>query len=649
VTTSPPDSRVDELRQQLKTLGYLDAGVDRFVLGPARESRRPLTIALLASARIGLLGALLLGPAAAIGLSGRLPGLVTGPRDAAVVALYLAVLFGAAVALIAFVASMLVAAVPPASDGEAGGRVRKLAVGAGTLVSIACLIYLTLWWQTANAGLGWASPVWTAFALLVAASISLLLGHAVTITALALTMAGSGGGVPSRVPGSSWRVQLTGGAAAFAGAAALLVLTAPAVGRGGEPPPLTVVSGGTRVRLFAIDGFDPQLFAEVSRQGRVPALSAFGIGGGARETRTALAELQGESTADPARAWTTLATGQPPRVHGVERLETRRVAGLQGSLGGAAESPMVRTLRGATDLVRLTRPAVASGAERRTKTLWEVASDAGLRTAVVNWWATWPAPADKGVILSDRATLRLETGGALDAEIAPGEVYERLQGRWAAIKAAAAGEAKKLSDSVEEDARGLLQRSAELDAVQILMADEIATEGVDLVCVYLPGLDLVQHGLLTSADGSAIPASVLARRIESLRAYYSYLDALLGRRVTPGGQDLVAILTGPGRVERTAAAVLALRGPIVSPQVAAAVAGHAVDVTPTLLYALGVPVARDLPGRVLSEMFDDEFLRRYPVREVATYGVPFSPSAPREGRPLDQEMIDRLRSLGYVR
>ncbi len=57
------DRRVDDLRQQLRELGYLDAGVDRFVLGPATAARPPLTIALLASLRVGCLAALLLGPA----------------------------------------------------------------------------------------------------------------------------------------------------------------------------------------------------------------------------------------------------------------------------------------------------------------------------------------------------------------------------------------------------------------------------------------------------------------------------------------------------------------------------------------------------------------------------------------------------------
>jgi hypothetical protein len=48
-------------------------------------------------------------------------------------------------------------------------------------------------------------------------------------------------------------------------------------------------------------------------------------------------------------------------------------------------------------------------------------------------------------------------------------------------------------------------------------------------------------------------------------------------------------------------------------------------------------------------MFTEPFVARYPVRFVATYGTPMATELQRSGAPLDQEMIDRLRSLGYVR
>ena len=84
--------------------------------------------------------------------------------------------------------------------------------------------------------------------------------------------------------------------------------------------------------------------------------------------------------------------------------------------------------------MRLTRPTLTTGLQRRSKTFWEVAAGFGFRTAVVNWWATWPAPDDAGVVLTERATLRLERGGELDAEIAPPPLYAALRGAWPTLR-----------------------------------------------------------------------------------------------------------------------------------------------------------------------------------------------------------------------
>ena len=52
------------------------------------------------------------------------------------------------------------------------------------------------------------------------------------------------------------------------------------------------------------------------------------------------------------------------------------------------------------------------------------------------------------------------------------------------------------------------------------------------------------------------------------------------------------------------------------------------------------------PARRWSVCSTAAFAQRYAVRHVATYGRPDSRRALRAGQPLDQEMIDRLRSLG---
>lgn len=631
------EDRVDQLRQQLRALGYLDAGVDRFVLGPATGARRPLTIAALGSVRIGVLAAALLGPAAAAGISTRFPGLITGTSDAIVVALYLALLFGAAATIISFLASLIVARMPLSWIGH---RARTVSRAAGVAVGGACLAYLTLWWRIANPDLATVAPLWTVSALAIAVVISLLLGHASTITAFAVIVASHPEAAPPSQQRSVWKLTVGTGIVAFGAAAALLLMTAPAPPSQGPSPNLAVVSPGVRVRVIAIDGFDPAAMAALTPAGRAPNLTRMLSAGAIR--------ISASDARDPARDWTTIATGQPPEVHGVHGLETRRVAGLRGSVTSGMQAGIGRALRGATDMLRLTRPSTASGTELRSKTIWEVAADAGLRTAVVNWWATWPASTagvNPPVVISDRATLRLERGGALDGEIAPAALYERLRADWPAIRDEAQRLVSTLPGSSDPETAAALRRAAEVDALQIVMAARVQSPSIDLVAVYLPGLDIAQHALLGS--GAAVSPSALEARLEGVRSYYVYLDGLLKDALVPAADEIVILLTLPGRLDSIGHGLMAARGALAGSGLAAE--GRPIDVAPTILHALGVPVSREIGGAPMLGLFSDEFVKRFPVRGVESYGRRASPTGLRKGEPLDQEMIERLRSLGYVR
>ena len=633
----PPatEIRVDELRTQLRALGYLDAGVDRFVLGPASGARSPFAIAALGSLRIGVLAAVLLGPAAAVGIGTRFPGLVTGTSDAIVVALYLALLFGAAATIVSFLASLIVARLPVSWIGR---RARSVSRGAGVVVGGACLAYLTLWWRIANPDLASLSPLWTASALAIAVFISLLLGHASTITAFAVIVATHPETAPAQRR-STWKLTVSAGILAFGSAAVLLLMTAPAPASQGPAPNLAVVSPGVRVRVIAIDGLDPATVRALAAE-RVPNLSRMLEGGSIH--------IAAGDVRDPARDWTTIATGQPPEVHGVQGLETRRVAGIQGSVSSSRQEGVFRALRGATDMLRLTRPSTASGTELRSKTIWEVAADAGLRPAVINWWATWPAStagANPPIVISDRATLRLERGGGLDGEIAPAALYDRLRNDWPAIRQEAEGLMTALPPSSAPESAAVLRRAAEVDALQVVMASRVRAASVDLVALYLPGLDIAQHSLLGS--GATGSPSALQARLEDVRNYYVYLDGLLKDALVPADDELVILLAQPGRLQTIDHGLMAARGALAGSGVTGT--ARAVDIAPTVLHALGVPVSREVAGTPILKLFSIEFAKRFPVREVEGYGRRVSPTGLRDGQPLDQEMIERLRSLGYVR
>ena len=72
--------------------------------------------------------------------------------------------------------------------------------------------------------------------------------------------------------------------------------------------------------------------------------------------------------------------------------------------------------------------------------------------------------------------------------------------------------------------------------------------------------------------------------------------------------------------------------------------------TPTILYLCGIPVGGDMSGRPFLWALDPEFVARYPLAFVATHdtGTRLAAKVERSGE-LDQEHLDRLRGLGYLK
>jgi hypothetical protein len=643
MASGPPSGDVDALRERLRALGYLDARVDRFVLGGAASRSRAASLALAASMRIGLLAGVILGPAAVIGITTRAPGLVTSVTDAMVLAAYLTIPFGVASAVLAFVAILTAGwlARQTASHPDFPSRARRAAIAAGLMVAAVCLAYLTLWWRAAVPPDAW---VMQAVALAVAAAISVLIGHVVTISVLAYLARVGLAGLPVGSPLSSWRVVVPVGAVALLGAMALMRTLAPVAAPASAPPPdLTVVPTGVRAVVVAIDGVDVPTLTRLRASGGLPTFDRLVSG--------ASVGLAVSADRDPAQVWTSLATGQPPERHGIRALEGRQLAGVDGRVG--ADAPGMSMLTTATDLLRLTRPTIASGEERRVPGFWEVAASAGLRTAVVHWWATWPAAETLGTVLSDRAILRLEQGGDLAAEIAPASIYSPLL-------ASASARADRVSVMTASATVGLspeittiIERSARLDATVLDLAMDPAVGPQDLLVVYLPGLDIAQHALFPAAPGDTLAPAAAAERVRALEGYYTFLDGALGRTVMASGDptQLTWLVTQPGRVTGGAAgaqALMAMTGPGAAPRATSDVVSAAA-LAPTVLRALGVPVAADLPTSSVESLFDDAFKARFVVRTVSTYGERRVGSTQTTGKPLDREMIERMRSLGYVR
>jgi hypothetical protein len=223
------DSRLDDLRQQLRSLGYLDAG-RRFLLAP--RSR-----AASGSPRVRRPGR----PAGGIcsvprphGLGARLPGPISGPRDALVLAVYLGISLprprrdrlrrdAGATTIVS------------ARDERFANQARTVSRAAGWLIAAAASSTCVLVAQCQRR-LRWSAPVWTA---LLRSRLLPPARHS-HITTLAVLAAGGCSGALPPVRPASWRVVIGGGAGA---GAAVLPAGAPAADSPvADHPPLTVVS-----------------------------------------------------------------------------------------------------------------------------------------------------------------------------------------------------------------------------------------------------------------------------------------------------------------------------------------------------------------------------------------------------------------------
>jgi hypothetical protein len=609
--TERPLASVDQVRDELRRLGYLEHGVDRFVLGGA-GSTSPARASARAATRVGVLGGLLFGAALTLAAAGLDPRLRGEPRDLLVLSIYLVLALALVTALATFLGGLAAAWWARRRQRRPGPTVSR---NVGLALGIAGLGYVALWWR-AHA---WAAPLPTQVASIVLGlALCAALGRFGALASVAVLTAG---GMGDRLPRASLSlrrmVPLLAAAALLLGgavAAAAYLSGASAV----AAPDFAVVPTGLQVRVLGIDGLDRRMADQMIARGEMPYLQALLAGG-------AHAVLRAEPEQVPAIVWTTIATGRGPEAHGIHSTGARRLPGMRMPMPITGDDPFARALRSATDVLRLGRAQPATSVLRGAKTFWNVASEKGLRVGVVNWWATWPADAVNGYVVTERALFKLEKGGSFEGETAPPEVFDRLR----PLAARATSKPRGIDEFALAAARALS-----------------GSRPPDVEAIYLPGLDIATMQQVGEAGGADLAG--LDARLDAVRAYYRFADGLIGQAVDGMAASDVLVLVGdPGRMARrsgTAEGLLAVRGAIVRAGDLGTVTER--DVAPTVLHLAGLPRSDELEGRVLEDALSPAFRAAHPVRTVTSYGRRFA------GRPaesaFDRDMLEQLRSLGYV-
>jgi len=608
--------RYEDVRRKLVERGYLQGPIERFLLRDLFAGAAPRGLART-SAKAALLGAPLLGGLlAASTVAANRP--LLGGADAMVLWGYFAIVAAAGLFVLDFAAAGLASAWARRRGARPSDALR-----AGLIVAAPVLGYLVVLWARGRPAGGFgADALFLAGAIVTAALVAWLAG----LVSLA-GIVGRTGEVPDR----NRRPALLVLAVLVPLAAALILV--PAAGNGGRdgavpPSPFARLQDTPRLIVVGIDGLDGTLVERSASGGAVSNLLALFAKG-------ALFPIH-RPPAEPPEVWTTIATGTTADEHGVREAGATRLPGVAAPIA-TRTGPVA--LNAALHFLLPARTVPTTGAGRRVRALWEMT---GLfeKTAVVGWWASWPArgtegDSAEGYVVSDRVLAKLLAGRADDRDTAPASLYTRLASTFAADRAGWRAEFDGRFVAVSPEARSLAWESYLIDAFAWHAASSLSGDpALAASYVYLPGLDILRTRLAGRAGGTV-----------AIDAYLRWLDESVVAGLSAGSADRIVVVADPGRSAGADAegfvsvvgggAAAACVGPWIGP----------LDVAPIVLRAAGLPASRELRGAAPARCF--EAAAPEPAR-IATWGRRGRPTADR-GSDYDPEMVERLKSLGYVR
>jgi hypothetical protein len=608
--------RYEEVRRQLIQRGYLQGRIERFLLRDLVAAEGPRALART-SLKAALLGAPLLGGLLAASTAAANRPMLSA-RDALVLWVYFALLAGAALFVLDWIAAGLAAAWARRRGARASDALR-----AGLIVAAPVLIYLVVLWARGRPDGRYAADV-------------LFLAGATTTTALVAWLAGlvSLAGIVGRtgvVPDRNRRFVLAALAVLFPVAAAFFLVPEAISFAGSHAQAPSAFAPGPRadrLLVVGVDGLDGALLEAAADRGEVENLMAL-------IARGALYPKHREP-AEPPEVWTTIATGMSAEEHGVRSAGATRLPGVLAPI--AARSGPV-ALDAALRFLLPGRTVPASGAGRRVRALWEI-TGVTRPASVVGWWATWPARGTEGdpssgYVVSDRVLSKLLSEREEDRDTAPQSLFPRLARDFPADRAAWRVDFDARFKDLSGDARALAWESFVIDSfawrtsVRLLDDPAIATS-----FTYLPGLDILRTRI--RGHGEATP---------TIDTYLRWIDASIAAELAGQTHASILLVADPGRgADQDAEGFVAAVGGGATPLcVGPAIAD--VDVVPIALRLAGLPVSREMTGRAPERCFE----RAAPaLPPIATWG--------RRGRPVgaqrsdyDPDMVERLKSLGYLR
>jgi predicted AlkP superfamily phosphohydrolase/phosphomutase/tetratricopeptide (TPR) repeat protein len=309
--------------------------------------------------------------------------------------------------------------------------------------------------------------------------------------------------------------------------------------------------------------------------------------------------------------WTSIATGKRAHKHGI--------------LGFSEPTPDGRGIRPITNL------------SRKTRAIWNIFTMLGLKSNVVGWWPSAPAEPIDGVMVSDHFA---DPVADLDKPwpIRPGTVSpESLAQNLAEMRIHPAElenehilpfipNAAKIDQEKDKRMESCAKIIAEISSYHAALTALMQLEPARFNAVYLNGIDHFCHGFMRykAPKQPWVSQEDFDLYKDVVESGYRYHDMMLGTLVALAGPDTTIMLVSdhgfePGNLrpqhvpnepagpaaEHSHYGMFLLAGPGI--RKGEEVHGISLlDDTPTILHLFGLPVGRDMDGKVLVNCFEDE-------------------------------------------
>jgi len=380
----------------------------------------------------------------------------------------------------------------------------------------------------------------------------------------------------------------------------------------------------TRVTIIALDAASLDFITSATAEGRLPNFGRLLDRGAVRHLAT-LHPTSAETV------WAAVATGKLPQKNGIHSAGLYRFTNASG-----VPLQLLPEYCFAHGLVRLgvLTEEPHSSATFRTRTLWSILSTHGITVGVVGWPLSQPAPTVRGFLVADSFHRSALTAAAVGG---PATIYpaELQPDAIAAMETAGA----------DADSSGADESPARIDRVYERVAQKLSERrAVQVAVTRYQSLDPIGHHYLryaTPSEFGDVTDDERQRLGGVLERHYEMIDDAVGRALGAlGPDDLLVVVSAFGMVPLTLGRRI-VEKLIGDPDLSgthdvapdgfliaygASVArgrsqtrASVVDVTPTLLYFLGLPVGRDMDGYVRTDLFSPSFTQDRPIAYIPTY------------------------------